>query len=144
MQYTLPRPIGVQWAWASDGSIVFSPSAFSPNMGGMQRTLGPEGGDRLVRSISWQSSVKSGNHEVLFHLVASPHGFLLGEDGEILLLSVHHIGDGPTMVTRDVTLSGHGILIPQGYVIWVYGEGAGWPHPAPVEVQTMLYLTDVN
>lgn len=114
-------------------------------MGGRQAT-GPEGGDRLVTSISWQSSVKVPNHEVLLHLVASPTGSYLGEEGEIPLISgIHHIGGhDPTMVVREPNFGEKGIRIPAGYVIWVYGEGGGPAHPAPVEVQAMIYMTDVN
>lgn len=144
----IPLHIGVQWAWAKDGTSVFSPSAHSANMGGSQR-IGPRGGDRLLRAMAWQSSVKIGHHEVLLHLVCSPEGNGLGEGGQITILSTHHIGNEPASVIRDVSFGEHGLLLPADYTIWVYGEGgpngeSGWDHPAPVEIQTALYVTDVN
>ncbi len=136
----IPLQIGVQWGWATDGTIVFSPSAHAPNKGGSQK-IGPRGGDRLLRAISWQSSLKVGG-EVLLHLVCGPTGNALGEDGQRNLLSVHHIGEQSTMVCRDVNFGGFGMELPADYIIWVYGEGGGVPHPAPVEIQTTLYVTD--
>lgn len=32
------------------------------------------------------------------------------------------------------------VLIPKGWVVWVYAEGGGDAHPYPVEVQYTLYV----
>jgi hypothetical protein len=133
-----PLHIGVQWAWARLPDIVFSKSAFAPNMGGNQRIEITD--PVIIRGIAWQSSVKTGAHEILMHFMVSPFGNGLGEEGEINLLSTHHIGNTPTMVIKSVQFGkDEGIYVPAGRVVWVYGEGNGPTHPAPVEIQSTLY-----
>lgn len=132
------RSIGVQWAW---DNFIFSPHAFCANAGGNHFVKFQEGA--LLRAYAWQSSVKTPEHEVLLHFVISPEGTGLGEPGEVAILSTHHIGGSePTMIVKTLTFPlGHWLEIPKGWVAWIYGEGAGPTHPAPVEVQTMLYCT---
>ena len=138
MKPIIPLQLGVQWAWASQG-IVFSPNADAPNMGGNSFIM--QGGDRHVVAIAWQSSLKVAG-EILLHFMASPTGTV---EGAFTLLSTHHIGNGPTMVIRDVHFPVDApIVIPGEWKVWVYGEGGGLAHPAPVEIQTTLYVTDSN
>ena len=130
----IPANFGAQWSWAAEG-IVFAPAARAPHAGGLPAVRWPEGA--VVLEIAWQSSVKVAG-EVLYHLVASPTGSGINEPGRVILLSTHHVGEGPTMLVKRVAPS-KPIPIPKGWVTWVYGEGSGAPHGAPAEVQFTFY-----
>lgn len=133
-----PASFGAQWSWAPQG-IVFASAAKAPHAGGLHAVRWPEGA--VVLEIAWQSSVKVAG-EVLYHLVASPTGSGINEQGRVILLSTHHIGEGPTMLVKRVAPP-KPIPIPKGWVTWVYGEGSGEAHGAPAEVQFTFYVRGI-
>lgn len=140
MTQLIPVHIGVQWAWHPTPNGPFSSSATSPNMGGSQAAYFPN--EMVIRGFKWQSSVKTKNSEVLLHFQLAPTGSGLGEPGSMNLFSVHHItiADSQTIATPIMFEKDEGIVVPAGWVVWVYGEGVGPAHGAPVEVQTTLFV----
>lgn len=134
---------GAQWAWGK-GTHIIAGSAVAPDMGGSGTLYCPYGNN--VFGFAWESSVKTNAHEVLFHWVASPQGNKLGEAGEKVLLSMHHVSiNRTTSHVATITFPyDRPLVVPAGWRIWVYADGgpgdtASASHAAPVEMQAKVY-----
>lgn len=125
-----PLPLAAEWAWGSP----IAGACGSPTVNGFACIRFPAGA--RIWGIAWQSSVKIGPHEVLFHLVMSPQPSQLNGTA---LLSTHQVSDVPNSVARTVILPSP-IIVPAGWYVWIYAIGTGPPHAAPVESATMIYV----
>lgn len=134
--HVCPFHIGAEWAWIPASE----PPKFSyPPTGGKSfYQVGSSG--LMVSSISFQSSVKTSNHEVLFVLLMSPgDGY---EGGRAILLNHNH-GLKPSSITKNLSLT-EPMLVPANWYIWVWPASVHHPefqqvHPAPMEVQVTLF-----
>jgi hypothetical protein len=91
-----------------------------------------------ILGINWQSTVKVGNSEVLIILVAGPTGEALMEPGYKSILPTHHHAPGAACppIVRDVHFSeNYPLILPAGYVLWVYAEGWGDARQGGLECQ---------
>lgn len=98
----------------------------------------PEGA--RISGITWQSSVKTHHHEVLFSLVMTPKGDSILEPETVTIMQTHHVGDNPTMIVKEPEFKTP-LIVPKGWKVWVYA--IGWSprehHSAGIEVQTTLW-----
>lgn len=128
---TYGRFEGRTWPGPTPGPDISILSACgSFNTGGSNCSIFPNGGK--LGAIAWESSVKSGNSEVLAILFMDS-----STQGRQVLITAHHLGI--TEVIKPITLPDP-INVPPGATIWVYADGWSDPNMGGFEVSTTLYF----